>query len=370
MIWRTGPAATELEEVTLAWLRQMLGLPAEFDGHINDTASTSTLYALAAAREMAGDLRIRQDGMAGRTDVPRLRVYCSEEAHSSVHKAAITLGLGLAAVRNIPTDERYQLDADALDAAIAEDRAAGWRPLAVTATVGTTSTAAIDPVARIADICAREGMWLHVDASYAGPAAILPELRWIMAGCERAHSFVVNPHKWLLVPMDCSVLYTRRPDLLKMAFALTPEFLTTTVEGDVRNLMDYGVALGRRFRALKLWFVMRYFGVAGIQQILREHIRIARLFATWIDESPDFERVAPVRFSLVVFRARPDGLSETELDAHNARLLERLNATGEVYLSHTRAKGRYALRLAIGNIRTEERHVRRAWELIREHSGH
>jgi aromatic-L-amino-acid decarboxylase len=366
MLWRTGPAATELEEVAVDWLRQMLGLAPEFEGVINDTASSSTLYALAAARELAGDLRIREEGLAGRSDVPRLRVYCSEESHSSVDKAVITLGLGLSGVRHIPTDDKYRMDAEALDRAIAEDRAAGWRPLAVVATVGSTSTTAIDPVPRIAETCERENIWLHVDAAYGGPAAIVPEMRWILDGVEHAHSIVINPHKWLFVPMDCSVLYTRRPELIRGAFSLTPEYLTTTDGSDVKNLMDYGVSLGRRFRALKLWFVLRYFGVDGITQRLREHLRLARLFATWIDDARDFERLAPVKFSVVVFRSTPAGMSEAQLDAHNADLMEKLNATGEVFISHTRAKGRYALRVAIGNIRTAEEHVRRTWELLQE----
>jgi aromatic-L-amino-acid/L-tryptophan decarboxylase len=365
MLWRTGPAATELEETTLEWLRQLVGLPEGLDGTINDTASSSTLYALAAARELQ-DLRIREDGLAGRPDVPRLRVYCSEEAHSSVHKAVLTLGLGLSGVRRIETDGAMRMDAAALDAAVAEDRRSGIRPMAVVATVGTTSTTAVDPVPQIAEICEREGMWLHVDAAYGGSAAVLPEMRWVMEGCASAHSLVVNPHKWLFVPIDCSVLFTRRPDLLKRAFSLTPEYLTTTAPADTRNLMDYGVSLGRRFRALKLWFVLRYFGEAGIRNILRQHLELARSFAEWVDTHPDFERLAPTDFSVVVFRVRPAGETrEDALDQLNMRVLQRLNESGEVYLSHTRVAGRYALRLAIGNIRTSAVHVERAWQLAR-----
>jgi aromatic-L-amino-acid/L-tryptophan decarboxylase len=365
MLWRTGPAATELEETTLEWLRQLVGLPEGLDGTINDTASSSTLYALAAARELQ-DLRIREDGLAGRPDVPRLRVYCSEEAHSSVDKAVLTLGLGLTGVRRIATDGGMRMDAAALEAAIAEDRRSGIRPMAVVATVGTTSTTAVDPVPQIADICEREGMWLHVDAAYGGSAAVLPEMRWVMDGCERAHSLVVNPHKWLFVPIDCSVLFTRRPDLLKRAFSLVPEYLTTTAPADTRNLMDYGVSLGRRFRALKLWFVLRYFGEAGMRNILRQHLELARSFAGWVDAHPDFERLAPTDFSVVVFRVRPVGETrEDVLDQMNMRVLQRLNESGEVYLSHTRVAGRYALRLAIGNIRTSAVHVERAWQLAR-----
>lgn len=365
MLWRTGPAATELEEVALGWLRELLGLPSKYFGVINDTASTSTLYALAAAREAAG-LGIREEGLAARPDVPPLRVYCSEEAHSSISKAVITLGLGLSGLERIPTDADYRLDVGALEAAVAKDRARGVRPLAVVATAGTTSTTSLDPLAEIADVCARESMWLHVDAAYGGAAGAVPELRRLLEGWERADSIVVNPHKWLFVPIDCSALFTRRPDVMREAFSLVPEYLRVPeAEMEVTNLMDYGVALGRRFRALKLWFVLRYFGAEGIAARLRAHIALARRFATWVDEAEDFERLAPCPLSVVVFRHHPAGLEdEAALETHNARLLERVNATGEVFLSHTRAKGRYGLRLAVGNLRTGEEHVRRAWELI------
>ncbi|HSJ26231.1 MAG TPA: pyridoxal-dependent decarboxylase [Longimicrobiales bacterium] len=367
MLWRTGPAATELEETTLDWLRQLMGLPAGLDGTINDTASSSTLYALAAARELQADLKIREAGLAGRPDVPRLRVYCSEEAHSSVDKAVLTLGLGLTGIRHIPTDDEHALDVLALEAALAEDRAAGIRPLAVVATVGTTSTTSVDPVAAIADICTREGIWLHVDASYAGAVALLPEMRSVLDGCDRADSLVVNPHKWLLTPVDCSVLYTRRPDLLKRAFSLVPEYLTTSDPDDVRNLMDYGVSLGRRFRALKLWFVLRWYGAEGLREVLRHHLRLARFFADQVADDPQFELLAPVRFSVVLFRFRPAAIaSEEELERLNAEVLKRLNASGQVFLSHTKVRGRYALRLAIGNARTDRHHVEDAWRLARE----
>lgn len=366
MLWRTGPAATELEEAALDWLRQLLGLPPGLDGTINDTASSSTLYALAAAREMV-DLEVREKGLAGRADVPPLRVYCSREAHSSVDKAALTLGLGLAGIRHVETDADQALDSAALERAMEEDVRQGVRPMAVVATVGTTSTTAVDPVREIARICKRHGVWLHVDAAYGGAAAILPEMRGIMDGTEEADSLVVNPHKWLFVPVDCSVLYTRRPDLLKKAFSLVPEYLTTTAPADTRNLMDYGVSLGRRFRALKLWFVLRWFGSEGIREVLRGHLAMAQQFAAWVDADPEFERLAPTRFSVVVFRHRPAGIEDdASLEALNARILERLNASGEVFLSHTKVRGRYAIRLAIGNIRTTPAHVRRAWDLAKE----
>jgi aromatic-L-amino-acid decarboxylase len=367
MLWRTGPAATELEDVSLGWLRRLIGLPDDFDGTITDTGSSSTLYALAAARELAGDLRIREEGLAGRPDLPRLAVYRSEEAHSSIDKAAITLGIGLSGVRRIATDASFRMDTEVLERAIAADRARGVRPLAVVATVGTTGVTAIDPVPEIARVCEREGLWLHVDAAYGGSAAVIPEMRHVLDGCERAHSLVVNPHKWLFTPIDCSALYTRRPDLLRRAFSVVPDYLTTAHGDEVKNLMDYGIALGRRFRALKLWFVLRWFGAEGIADRLRAHLALAREFAAWIDAAPEFERLAPVPFSVVAFRHAPASLAgdEPALDAHNARVLERLNATGEVYLSHTKVRGRYAIRLAIGNLRTERRHVERAWELIR-----
>lgn len=365
MLWRTGPAATELEQVTLDWLRQMLGLPASFVGTINDTASSSTLYALAAARELHPELRLREDGMSGRPDLPRIVLYCSEEAHSSVDKAVMTLGFGLGSLRKIPTDDGLGMDAGALANAIDADRKAGNFPLAAVATVGTTSTTAVDPVPVIADICAREKLWLHVDAAYAGTAGILPEMRHILAGCERAESFVVNPHKWLFTPVDCSALYTRRPDLLRRAFQHIPDYLRVSEGESALNLMNYGVSLGRRFRALKLWFVMRSFGVEGLQSMVREHIRLARELSGWIDADPELERMAEAQFSTVVFRHCPPGVTGKALDDHNARVLERVNGTHEVYLSHTRVRGSYALRIAIGNIHTTEAHVRRALEIVK-----
>lgn len=360
MLWRSSPAVTELEEVTLDWLRQLLGLPEPLFGEITDTASSSTLYALAAAREFAG-MDIHRQGINGQ----RLRVYCSAEAHSSVDKAVITLGLGSDGLRHIPVDERFRMRADLLESAIAEDKAAGIRPLAVVATVGTTGTTSIDPVPDIAGICEREAIWLHVDASYAGVAAIVPEKRYVLAGVERAHSLVVNPHKWLFVPIDCSVLYTREPAALKAAFALPLEILHTPEPG-VTNLMDYGMSLGRRFRSLKLWFVLRYFGADGIVARLREHMRLAQIVARWAEESDAFELRAPVELSTVVFRYNPPGLEPDAVDAANAKLLKLVNESGEVFLSGTRVNGTQVLRLAIGNLRTTERHVLRATELLEQ----
>jgi len=361
MLWKTAPAATELEIVVLDWLRQMLGLPEGLFGVIQDTASTSTLVALAAAREAVPGLGVRRRGLVGQA---RLRMYASEHAHSSVEKAGIVLGIGQDGFRAVPADDAYRMDPAALARAVAEDRSAGFTPFAVTATVGTTSSTSIDPVAAIADVCARESLWLHVDTAYAGSAAVVPELRWVLAGCERADSIVVNPHKWMFVPVDLSVIYTRRPDQVRAAFSLLPEYLRTAEEAVAPNLMDYGVSLGRRFRALKLWMVIRAFGVEGIVARLREHVRLAAVFRSLVEADPAFEVAAPSPLSVVCFRARFPGAPPEEEDRLNSEVMDAVNASGEAYLSHTRLKGRTVLRLAVGNLRTEERHVRRAWRLL------
>ncbi|HEY3120611.1 MAG TPA: pyridoxal-dependent decarboxylase, partial [Vicinamibacteria bacterium] len=362
MLWKTSPAATELEIVALDWLRQLLGLPEGLFGVIQDTASTATMVALAAAREAVPGLEARRRGLVGQA---RLRMYASEHAHSSVEKAGVVLGIGQDGFRKVPVDAEFRMDPSALARAVAEDRAAGWTPFAVTATVGTTSTTSVDPVPAIADVCARERLWLHVDAAYAGCAAVAPELRWALAGCERADSLVTNPHKWLFVPVDLSALYTRRPDVLRAAFSLVPDYLRTREDAVAPNLMDYGVSLGRRFRALKLWAVLRAFGANGIADRIREHVRLAQVFRSWVEADPSFEVVAPSPFSVVCFRARFAGAAPEEVDRKNDALMEAVNASGEAYLSSTKLLGRTTLRLAIGNIRTEERHVRRAWELLR-----
>jgi aromatic-L-amino-acid decarboxylase len=365
MLWRTSPAATELEEVSLAWLRKLIGLPDAFEGVIYDTASISTLHALAAAREL-GVPGVRESGLAGRDGVRGVRVYCGEHAHSSVDKAVILLGLGHSALRRIPADADFRMRPELLASAIVEDRAAGLLPIAVVATVGSTSSTSVDPVASIANICARERVWLHVDAAYAGVAAMVPGYEWILEGADRADSLVTNPHKWLFTPFDLSVLYCRRMDIVRQAFSLTPEYLKTS-EGDagVKNLMDTGIQLGRRFRALKLWMILRHFGADGLRAHLAEHMRLARLFAAWVDESDRFERVAPVPFSVVCFRLRARSNTVAD-DAAHARVLDAVNASGDVFLSHTKLDGRYVLRLAIGNINTEEKHVARAWELLNQ----
>ena len=271
----------------------------------------------------------------------------------------------MAGLRKIPTDAEFRMDAAALDAAIAEDAAAGVKPICVVATAGTTSTTSVDPIPAIAEVCARHGVWLHVDAAYGGSAAVAPELRWVLAGAERADSLVMNPHKWLFTPVDISVLYLRDPAVTRRAFSLVPDYLVTPEGETVTNLMDYGPALGKRFRALKLWFVLKAFGTEGIAARIREHVRLAHALAGWIDAEPGWERMAPTPLSTVVFRCRPAGMDDAEVDALNERIMAAVNATGEAFLSHTRLHGRIALRLAIGNIRTEERHVRRAWDLLR-----
>jgi aromatic-L-amino-acid decarboxylase len=361
MLWRTAPAATELEQVTLDWLRQMVGLPQPRFGVINDTASTSTLYALAAAREAQTDLRIRELGMAGRPDMPALRYYASAEAHSSVEKAGIVLGTGTEGLRRIPVDERFRMDPVALRQAIHEDIAAGIRPFAVVATAGTTSTTSVDPIPAIASLCEQHRLWLHVDAAYGGAAAIAPELRWVLDGADRADSIVVNPHKWLFTPIDCSVLWTRRPDVLRDAFSLVPEYLTTTdgSEQNAPNLMDYGTSLGRRMRALKLWMVIRHFGTDGLAQRIREHCEYASMLGRWIEGEPDFELLAPAPLSVVCLRAHPPGLDDPgTLDALNQRIVERINLGGRFFVSHTKLRGEYAIRVAFGGVRQEERHAR------------
>ena len=372
MLWRTSPAAIELEQLALDWLRQMMGLDQGLDGIIYDTASVASMHAIAAAREKL-NLRIREDGMSGRPDLPLLRVYVSEQAHSSIEKAAITLGLGLRSVRKVPTDSEFRMDAQALRSAILEDKQAGALPLCVVATVGTTSTSSIDPVPAIADICAEHQLWLHVDAAYAGSAAILPEMRHILMGCERADSLVTNPHKWLFTPFDLSVLYCRHMELLRRAFSLVPPaYLETNEAETVRNGSEYGIQLGRRFRALKLWMIIRYFGHLGLASRIREHCRLAQLLARLIDESPDWERLAPVPFALLCFRACPQQEGEEEearasrLNTLNETLLANVNASGKIFLSHTRLNDAFTLRLSIGNIRTTETHIHSAWQLLNE----
>ncbi len=362
MLWRTGPAQTELEGVATDWLRQMIGMPAAFKGHINDTASISSLIALAAARERATELDIRRQGLAARPEVPRLTVYCSDQAHSSIDKALVTLGLGLNNLRRIESDSAFRLRIDKLEQTIAADKATGCRPIALVATLGTTSTTSVDPIAQMAAIAKRENLWLHVDGAYALSACICPEFRQHADGLAEADSIVTNPHKWLFVPVDCSVLFVREPQLLKRAFSIIPDYLTTT-ESDVTNLMDYGVQLGRRFRSLKLWMVLRSFGVRGLQERIRYHCGLAREFAAWIQTQPALELAAPTPFATVCFRATP-ALAPEEQDRFNERFVTEINAAGSFFLSHTRLHGRYVVRMSVGNLRTSPDHMLRLRDVI------
>ncbi|MFA9444981.1 aspartate aminotransferase family protein [Egicoccus sp. AB-alg6-2] len=373
MLWRTSPAATELEELVLDWLRQLLGLPEGLRGIISDSASMSTMLALAAARERTG-LDVRQRGLAGRADVPLLRIYTSEHAHSSIEKAAITLGLGRDSVRTIPTDAQFRMKVDALADAVREDGRFGYRPLAIVPTVGTTSTTSIDPVAAVADLRDElehelaHPIWLHVDGAYGGMAAICPELRHVLDGVERADSFVTNPHKWLFTPIDCSALFVREPEWLTRAFSLVPEYLTTDDQG-VTDYMDWGVQLGRRFRALKLWLVIRYFGGDGLAARVREHVAQGQRVAAWVRDHPDLELAAPTPFSTVCFRAVPPwaaGDHEEDLRTLNRAWLTRVNRSGAAYLSHTELNGRYVLRLALGNLRTTDERLTATLALLEQ----
>jgi aromatic-L-amino-acid decarboxylase len=331
MLWSASPAATEVEELALDWLRQLLGLPEGLHGHIEDTASTATIASLAAARELR----------------PGGTILTSEHANFVIEKAARLIGLEC---RKIAADEDFRMRPDALEAEI--DGAT-----AVVATAGTTSTTSVDPVPEIADLCERAGVWLHVDGAYGGAAAVCEEFRWVLEGCERADSIVVNPHKWLFTQIDCSCLWTRRPDAFLRAFGTQAEYMPE--RSAVTDLKDYGPALGRRFRGLKLWAVLRCFGREGLQELIREHVRLAQLFGSWLEEEPGWEIVAPHPLSVVCFRREGT-------DEENEALLERVNATGEVFLTHTRLNGRFVLHLAVGNLRTTEDDVRRAWDILRE----
>jgi aromatic-L-amino-acid decarboxylase len=351
--WKTSPAVAELETVALGWLRQWMGLPDDFFGIVYDTASVSSFHAICAAREKFCPEARENGHPAG------LVLYTSDQAHSSIEKGAIAAGVGQKFVRKIRSDSEFRMDVDALSGAIERDKATGLKPFCVVATLGTTSSTSVDPLPQIADLCARHNLWLHADMAYAGVCAILPEYRETFTGLGRADSIVVNPHKWLMTPIDLSAFYTRHPDILRRAFSLTPEYLRTTGDPREHNLMDYGVPLGHRFRSLKFWFVLRYFGREGLQAILRSHINMAKEFASWVEQDSRFEISAPVPFSTVCFRYKGS-------DDENRALLERVNANGKVFISHTTLGGKIVLRVAIGNLGTRREDVRSAWELIRE----
>lgn len=361
MVWETSPAATELEEVVMEWLRQMLGLPQGMAGVIQDTASTATLCALLTARELRTGFQFNEVG-AGEP----LTVYASEETHSSIEKAAKIAGYGRRHLRYIPTDESLAMIPEELDRAISEDLRKGLKPACVVATLGSTSSMAMDPLEAVGKVAASHGLWLHVDAAFAGSAAILDEEREMLRGIEHVDSFVFNPHKWLLTNFDCSAYFVRDPGLLVRTFEINPEYLKTGADAQVKNFRDWGLQLGRRFRALKLWFVIRHYGIKGLQEVLRDHIRLAELWARWVQADKRFDLAAPVNLSLVCFRLTGDSGDPEETDRLNESLLNRVNASGRAYLTHTRIRGRYVLRMAIGQRSTEERHVRQAWRLISE----
>lgn len=359
MVWKTSPAAAELEEAVLDWLAQMIGLPPGLSGVIQDTASTATLCALLSARERTTGFVSNDDGFR----MP-LTVYASEEAHSSVEKGAKIAGYGRKNLRRIPTDDKFALLPNRLEEAVIRDKGSGFAPACVVATVGTTSSGALDPLKPIGEVCRRHGVWLHVDAAYAGTAALLPEKRWILDGVDLADSFVFNPHKWMLTNFDCSAYYVKDPAALVRTFEIYPEYLKTGVDAKVKNYRDWGIPLGRRFRALKLWFVIRSYGVEGLQAMVREHLRLARLFKDWVEADGRFELLAPVDLGVVCFRLN-DGREESALNALNQMLLDRINGTGRVFLSHTTLRGKYTIRLVAGQRTTEERHIREAWDIIR-----
>jgi len=363
MFWRNAPSSTELEEVVVSWLRQMLGLPEVFDGMFTDTASVSSLLSLVAARHAVPGLDSAAEGLAGREGVKRLRMYISAEAHMSIDKAAIVAGIGLAGVRRVPTDESYRMIPAELQRAIAEDRAAGWAPFCVVGTLGTTSSTSVDPAGAMAEICKREGLWLHLDAAYAGSAAIMPEMRDHFAGWEEADSIVVNPHKWLFTPFDASLLLFRDAEKFRDAFSIVPEYLRTPVHDSAHNFNEYGIQLGRRFRALKLWMQIRYFGVEGIAARLREHCRMAAELASWIEADPDWEMLAPAPFATLCFRFLPQDRERT--DEINEAILDEVNRSGRIFLSHTRLRDRFTIRVSIGNPRQTMDHVRRCWTLLK-----
>lgn len=351
MLWKSSPANTELEMVVMSWLRQWIGLPETFFGMIHDTASTATMHAIAAGRAKA-DPSQRTKGAE-----PRFTVYTSEHAHSSVEKGALSLGIGQQNVRKIGVDAEFRMRPELLEAAIEQDLRAGLQPCCIVSTTGTTSVASVDPVEAVQQLAERYNVWHHVDAAYGGSAAVLPELRWMLEGAERADSLVMNPHKWLFTPVDCSAFYCRKPDVLKDAFSLVPSYLQTEENPRAINLMDYGVPLGRRFRAIKLWFVMRWFGLEKVQQVLRNHIAWAQELGQQVDAHPQFELCAPVHLSLVCLRLKGG-------EERNRQLAERINQSGRAFIAGSQLRGRHVLRFAIGNLGTTREDIQGTWELM------
>jgi aromatic-L-amino-acid decarboxylase len=367
MKWETSPAATELEEKVMNWLRDMTGLPGRFHGVIQDTASTSTLVAILSAREKYSDYQANEKGMRW---FENFRVYCSTETHSSIEKAVKIAGIGSQNLVKVAVDDQYRMNAQALKRAIEDDITIGIKPLCVIATLGTTGSTAVDPLEDIADICSRHDIWLHIDAAFAGSSLILPEYRWMIKGIEYADSFVFNPHKWLFTNFDCSAYFVKDKYALLRAMQIVPEYLRTSMQGKVNDYCDWGIQLGRRFRSLKLWFVIRNFGIRGLQEKLRFHISLAKQLAEAMQQENGFEIMAPVTFNLVCFRYRPKGMeTDDDLNAFNERFLQNLNSTGRLFLSHTKLNGRFVLRMVIAQTNVEKRHVDQAWEVIKEMAG-
>ena len=363
MIWDTSPAATELEEKVMNWLRDMIGIPSQFEGVIQDTASTATLVALLTAREQYSDFRINEEGYLNH----QFRVYCSTEAHSSIEKGVMMAGMGRKNLVKIPVDSSLAIIPEKLAEAILEDRKAGFTPLCVVAALGTTGTLAIDPLKPLADICMKEKIWLHVDAAFAGTAQVLPEYRWMIEGIEDVDSYVFNPHKWMFTNFDCSAYFVKDTEALIRTFEILPEYLKTRTRGQVNDYRDWGIQLGRRFRALKLWFVIRDYGIDGIQGKVRQHLDWAGELADKIDSSPDFELHRPQNLTLVCFRYRSGGITEKDaLNRLNEELLHRLNASGRIFITHTKVGGLVTLRMVVAQTHVTREHVDRAWELIQK----
>ena len=363
MLWETSPAAAELEERMMEWLRVMTGLPEEFEGVIQDSASSATLAALITAREKVTGFRSNSEGLR---DAGRLRIYVSTQTHSSVEKGAGVAGFGRSNLVRVDVRDDFSMDPEALERAIEKDLAAGYIPCCTVATIGTTGTTAVDPLRAVGEICHRHGIWLHVDAALGGTALLLPEMRWMSDGMEYADSFVFNPHKWMFTNFDCSAYFVRDAASLIRTFEILPEYLKTRTRGKVNDYRDWGIPLGRRFRALKLWAVIRTYGVEGLQAAIREHLRLAKMLAGLIEAEKDFELMAPVPLNTVCFRYRPDGMSDSEADSLNERINHALNDSGKIYLTHTKVHGRYVMRMVTAQTNVTEHHVTEAWNLIRE----
>ncbi len=359
MVWDTSPAATELEEVVMNWLRKMTGLPDRFTGVLQDTASTATLCALLSAREKVTGFKTNQRGFH-----QKLRIYTSSQTHSSIEKGVKIAGFGRENLVYIDTDDRFALIPEKLEEAILRDLENGYTPCCVVAACGTTSSLGMDPLKETGQICQKHNVWFHIDAAFAGTAAIVPEFRYVLDGAELSDSLVFNPHKWMLTNFDCSAYFVKEPEILRQTFSLMPEYLKTAADEKVNNYRDWGIQLGRRFRALKLWFVIRSYGIEGIQKMIRQHVRLGQLFASWVEKDENFEFTAPPNLTLVCFRWVQKGLSEEELNTYNEKLLHRINGQGDIYLTHTKLNGKYTLRMSIAQRNTQQHHVEKAWRII------